>query len=290
MRTFATVAVVVLGMVASSHADVSKADEAAHFFLASQLLHASGGPVRFGFSPGGLTGRSDLDGGSGAEYLTRASRPVLAIGAAEPTVAWFATDLELYPDCFTEADCKGKNKPDSTLHATIVIERSKDEGTWSARTWHVASLFTAKAQAEAIAGDRATPAAVPGKIDKGAEAVVRQFEATLGDPKALAASVATRKDVVLYGSERAERWVGGAAVKAQLAKWNLAFKVRDGIQAGISGGKTVVWVAANVDATSRKRPKAKPVPYRAMFLYERTKAGAWQLVQAHFSFVENLVY
>jgi len=93
-----------------------------------------------------------------------------------------------------------------------------------------------------------------------------------------------RKDVVLYGSELSERTVGGDNVKAKLAAWKLAFKVRDGIQAGLTASKTVAWVAANVDATSLKNPKDKPTPYRALFLYEKT-AGTWQIVHAHFSFV-----
>ena len=48
----------------------------------------------------------------------------------------------------------------------------------------------------------------------GAEAVAKQFESTIGDPKALLAAISARKAVVLYGSERPERAVGGAAVKA----------------------------------------------------------------------------
>ena len=113
---------------------------------------------------------------------------------------------------------------------------------------------------------------------------MKKFEATLGDPKALAASVSARKDVVLYGSEFAERYVGAAA-KAQLAKWNLAFKVQGGIQAGVGAAKTIAWVAANVDASSIKNPKAATTPYQLFAIYEQTGAD-WQLVAAHFAFVK----
>jgi hypothetical protein len=51
--------------------------------------------------------------------------------------------------------------------------------------------------------------------------------------------------------------------------------VRDGVQAGMVAGNHVVYVAANVDAVPQKQPKAKPEPYRLLFVYARTtKAGS----------------
>lgn len=117
--------------------------------------------------------------------------------------------------------------------------------------------------------------------------VVALFERSLAAPADLAASVSTRKDVVLYGSEMKERYVGGAKVRAQLKKWNLAFEVRDGIQAGVTSNKKVTWVAANVDGRPAKKPTARAIPYRVLFIYEQTGTNAWQLVQAHFSFVAS---
>lgn len=66
-----------------------------------------------------------------------------------------------------------------------------------------------------------------------------------------------------------------------LTKWNLAFKVHGGAVAG-SAGTSVAWVAANVEATSVKNPKAKPTFYRVLFVYEHA-GDAWRLVQASFS-------
>lgn len=126
------------------------------------------------------------------------------------------------------------------------------------------------------------PDVLPKEI-AGAEDVVKVFEASLGDPKAFAATVSDRADVVLYGSELAERTVGGAKVKAKLSAWKLAFKVRDGIQAGVTKSRRVAWVAANVDATSTKKPKNPSEPYRVLALYEKT-GSEWKLVQAQFSF------
>ena len=131
------------------------------------------------------------------------------------------------------------------------------------------------------------PDAIPRAIT-GAEGVVALFETTILESRTLAGTVSDRKDVVLYGSESAERYVTGAKAKAQLTKWQLGFAVRDGVQAGLSANKQVAWVAANVDARSLKRPKDKPLPYRVLFVYE--KAGdAWKLVLLHFS-VDTFTY
>ena len=107
---------------------------------------------------------------------------------------------------------------------------------------------------------------------------------SIGDPKRLLASISERKDVVLYGSERPERTVGGAAVRTKLASWKLTFKVRDGVAAGLSASRTVAYVAANVDAESQARPKNKLMPYRLLLIYEKT-GSSWQIVAAHFSVV-----
>ena len=62
-----------------------------------------------------------------------------------------------------------------------------------------------------------------------------------------------------------------------------AFRIRDGLQAGVSSNGQVAWVAANVDATSLKKKGSKPTPYRALFVY-LLEGERWQLVVAHFSF------
>jgi len=55
-------------------------------------------------------------------------------------------------------------------------------------------------------------------------------------------------------------------VKAKLAAWRLGFRVRDGIQAGVTANNAIAWVAANVDAIPQNEPTDKPVPYRVLFL------------------------
>ena len=125
---------------------------------------------------------------------------------------------------------------------------------------------------------------VPDKLGRdvtGADAVALLFETTMGNPKLLANTVSTRKETVLLGSELSERYTG-AQVKAQLTSWNLVFKVRDGVRAGVSKSGKLAWVAANVDAGQPKRPKAKPIPYRVFAIYELT-GTEWKLVQLQFS-------
>ncbi len=205
-------------------------------------------------------------------------KSVVAVSADGKT-AWIAANakgvLQSY-DC-APGPC-GKNT-DPPLHLTAVVEKTGTQWSWVA--WHVANPTTAKEQAYLIK-QGTLPDVLP-KAIAGAEDVVKVFEASLGDPKAFAATVSDRADVVLYGSELAERTVGGAKVKSKLAAWKLAFKVRDGLQAGLSTSKTVAWVAANVDATSIKKPTNPAEPYRVLAVYE--KAGSvWKLVQAHFSF------
>lgn len=87
---------------------------------------------------------------------------------------------------------------------------------------------------------------------------------------------------MLYGSAREERFVGGAKVRAKLLAWNLGLTVRDGVQAGLSHGKSLAWVAANVDARPAKTPKAAPTPYRLLVIYEKT-GDSWRAVSVSFS-------
>jgi len=129
----------------------------------------------------------------------------------------------------------------------------------------------------------AAPPKLERKIGLGAETVAKQFESTIGDPTAFAATVSDRKDVVLFGSSRTDRQVGGKEVAATLAKWNLKLEVRDRVQAGLAS-PTVAWVAANVDAVvATAKAGTKATPYQMFVLYEKT-GDAWKVVQTTFAF------
>jgi hypothetical protein len=114
-------------------------------------------------------------------------------------------------------------------------------------------------------------------IEYGAKDVANLFDATIGDPKAFAATVSSRKDAMMFGTEANERYVGGETVRATLVKWNLSLKRNGGIRAGTTKSKTVAWVLADVGVEKKER-----VPYRVSAVYEKT-GGKWKIVQLHFS-------
>lgn len=219
------------------------------------------------------TGDAAREGADGESLRSKA--PTLAT-SKDGTVAWLAVDIGEYGIC-GEGDC-ARRPAWGWYHATGLFEKAG--ATWQPVAWHIANAVTAKEQAAAMKKG-VTLAPIPRAI-AGAEAAVALFESTIGNAAALAKTVSSRKDVVLYGSELKERYVGGAAVAKTLAGWKLSFKVLDGVQAGITANKTVAWVAANVAASSPKRPTDKPTPYRVLAIYENV--GGWKLVQLHFSF------
>jgi hypothetical protein len=238
------------------------------------------GKPRFVFRKDGFavspTDLRDMASSSGAPASSTRDTVSLAI---DEKSAWVALDLEYREQCGM-AECM-HDPPVGHGHITALFDSN---GGWHPVAWHHADSITGKEQAAALAKG-AAPEGIPRKIDAGAEEVAKKFAATIGDPKALAKTVSQRNDVVLYGSELAERYVGGDNVRAQLAKWKLAFKVRDGVQAGITSSKTTAWVAANLDAT--KPGDKKSTPYRALFVYEKHEDTGWDIVQLHFSFYKS---
>lgn len=202
--------------------------------------------------------------------------------AADKKSAWITAKLEeMIIGCGAAPCPEPTQMPEpERRHATALAEKVGDD--WQITASHVALMVDSKQQQQAL-----KKGVMPDELEPsvaGAEDVVKLFESTLGDPNRFAASVSARNDVVLLGSEPDERTVGGAAVRAQLLAWRLAFKVRDGVVAGKTASKTVAYVAANVDARPRARPKARPMPYRLLAIYEKT-GTAWQIVMAHFSVV-----
>lgn len=197
--------------------------------------------------------------------------------SSDGKAAWVAADVKGVPQPDECAPEPCRPNTDAPHHATGLLEKGAKGWTWVA--WHIARPVEAKE--EAALRDKVKVE----KLDKtiaGAEDAVAVFEASLADPKAFAASVSDRKDVVLYGSSSAERTVGGAKVRTKLASWNLKFTVIDGIQAGVTANKTVAFVAANVDAMSLRAPSRPASPYRVLAIYEKT-GPTWKLVQANFS-------
>jgi len=201
---------------------------------------------------------------------------LVAAASADGKAAWFAADVKGVPDA---SDCAPGPCPpnrDPPLHVTGLVEKSGKEWKWVA--WHTAPPLTSKDQT-ALAKQNTLPDVIPKDLRK-ADDVVKVVESALADPVAFAALVSDRKDVVMYGSASAERYVSGAKVKKQLAAWSLKLAIRDGVQAGMVG-TNVAWFAANLDATSAKKAD-KAAPYRLLAVLEKS-GTAWKIVQLHFS-------
>jgi len=225
-------------------------------------------PPRFAFTDEAFA----IDSSGAAHLGTYGSPSASIIGKAADGSRWIAADIDYVVPCGM-AGCEKMQAPQ--VHASGLFDPSG-----RAVAWHVGLVF---AGSDGVHPYRAPKPSAPQKlatrIDAGGEDAAKLFAASIGDPKKLAATISDRKDAVLFGSERPERFVGGAAIRGKLVAWNLGFTVRDGIQAGAVPSKTVAWVAANVDAA---KPGAKPTPYRVLAIYEKTGA-AWKLVVLHFS-------
>jgi hypothetical protein len=190
---------------------------------------------------------------------------------ADKGAIWIAADIAVMQPCGGLDGCVGAAAGE-TDYVTMLVDAGKPLQPVAL------SVATPFPDSDAF---KKKLAPITRAIDPDAAVPAKQAEATLGDPAAFAATVSDRKEVVLYGSNK-EKSVGGAAVKAKLLAWNLAFKVRDGVRAGVSANKDVAWVMVNVDTVPAKKPTAKPIPYRAMLFYELTGTD-WKLVSAQFS-------
>lgn len=233
--------------------------------------------ARFAFDTGELRDDPVSAGALASTFEGGAQSDNLVVAfSANGEAAWVAVDLATFEVCGDET-CPKVPKPNARYHATALVTGG---APWQPVMWHVGEALDSKAYAAAKLGT--TLDEVPARIGR-ADAAVALFRATIGDPAALAKTVSTRADVVLYGTDRKERYVGGKKVAATLKKWSLAFTVVDGLVADTTASGTIAWVAANVDAVSTKKPRAKPDPYRMTAIYEKTDAG-WKLVNLQFSY------
>jgi hypothetical protein len=216
-----------------------------------------------------------------------AKQPIAAV-STDGDAGWGAADIKPIP-------CQRGALPDDTSGDTSYYEGQRC-------MWEEKGAFARAALVAIRDGDAWQPVALhlygsaPGyvgpadyekldaRIAQGAQEAETLFEKSIADPKAFAKTLSSRKDTLMFGSAGGERFVGSAKIAATLAKWNLSFKPRDGVVADVAG-KSVVWIAANLQATSLKKPTAKPTFYRGLFVYEHT-GNAWQLVQLSFSDLE----
>lgn len=211
----------------------------------------------------------------GFPALSLVDKSKTVVGFADPDTAFISTYIGEFSQC-PAAGC-AKATPETWLRATAVFEKAN--GIWQPLAWAITPPIPGSDQVQAMADG-----IVPDKITRnvaGAEAAAMLFETTIGDPKLFAATVSSRTETSMFGSEMGERYTGNQVGK-QIQSWNLLFKVRDGVRAGVSKSGKVAWVAANVDAFQNKRPKAKAIPYRMFVIYELVGKD-WKLVHLQFS-------
>jgi len=211
----------------------------------------------------------------GFPQITQLDKAKTIVGIVDPETAFVTANLGEFSNCPNNG-C-AKSSPESWLRATAVFE--KVTGIWQPLAWSITSPIPGDSQVAAMA-----EGIVPDKIARnvaGADAVALLFETTIAEPKTFAATVSKRAETVMLGSELPERYLGPQVAK-QITAWNLVFKVRDGVRAGVSKSGKLAWVAANVDAGQIKRPKAKPIPYRVFAIYE-LDGKDWKLVQLQFA-------
>ena len=280
-RTAAFLAIVLTSAVAS--ADTAKTVTAALENIVSGVADVpeSWGPPRYASNSNVETAAKTVSEARDGSVDAGDARKVVVGISTDKTAAWINSDIAQFTVC-GEGDCDHR-KPEGWWHATALFEIKSEKlnGTQPV-AWQIIEPVSGKDQAAALKKGLEQPKLDEG-IDKGAEEPAKLFKDTLGDPKKLAATVSDRKDAVMYGSELAERYVGGAKIKSQLAKWNLGFTIKGGVQAGITKSGTVAFVGAYVASKSMKNPTAAQSPYRVFAIYEKT-ITSWKLVSLHFAF------
>ncbi len=272
MRVGAVLGIGIFAFAAVAVADDLSADvidlarRFSHVTAAGGQLRGDSDPPRFAISVSSTvvspTFRTEADAKVSFGELSKPLEPITVGTSADGKTAWIGEDIEYAPDRTTTTLAR--------VHATGLFDNAE-----LAVAWHLGEIAPPQ-------GKKASPIELrklAKQIDEGAEAPAALFAKTIGDPVALANTVSSRADTVMYGPEAADRFAGGAAIKSQLVKWQLKLTIRDGVQAGVAESKTTAFVAAHVDA---RKPDGSVTPYRLMIIYDKVGAE-WQLVTLHLS-------
>jgi ketosteroid isomerase-like protein len=277
VKALALVALLAVPAVAGDSAPPSPAADltARLEAIASKTQHASADVPKFAFTGNlSLEHPASLDEATmGFPDIAKADATKTLAVAIDPDTAVISTHLGEYSTCGKDG-CK---TPDSWLRATAVFE--KGASGWQPLAWSITPSIPSSSQEDALE-DKISPDKLARDLG-GADDAVKIFEATIGDPKAFSGTISSRPEVIVFGSEMPERFVAGKA-KSQLAAWNFAFSVRDGVRAGLSKSGNVAWIAANVDAKPAKQKNGRALPFRVFAVYEKI-ATTWKLVQLQFS-------
>lgn len=190
----------------------------------------------------------------------------------ESEVATFSRDGNAVWIAF---DVAGKGK---TWRATELAFKDLTKGEWqiAAGLWSTSRL-NGEVNKAAAAGKLALPPPIADKADGDAE-LRAAFDKLLSD--GLDATAAARKELIAIGSGPNERTKTGAALaKPWKVAWAKKLSVRGGAIAKVLPSGTTGWVMADVLLDKG----AYKVPFRVFVVFDKTSAGAWSLVQAHFA-------
>src|SRR5262249_40255207 len=120
-------------------------------------------------------------------------------------------------------------------------------------------------------------------IAPGAQPIVAAIDQFVSNPKLLAAQLANRDDVFIYGNEARDK-MQGAEARDALAQ---AMKPRiqpaaQGIRAALTPDGQVGFAAYNLVVGAEMNDTTIVLPYRVMEVFV-SDGGAWKLVQLHFA-------
>jgi uncharacterized protein (TIGR02246 family) len=182
-------------------------------------------------------------------------------------VAWVTADVTM-----SAVPSDSETRFQMRVRATELLTR--DRGGWKVRAAFVSqgkkddpTHWNAVLPAERVPGDEA--------------AATAPLVAWLGKPADLAAHLHAGDDVIVLGSDAAERGAGAAAARL-LGGWKKLAFTPQWVRAG-GDGKTFAWVAARVVRKVTIKGLAHPIdePYWVLALAIQGAAG-WELVGVHY--------
>ena len=150
-----------------------------------------------------------------------------------------------------------------------------------ARLFYIAVLAVLFAPGQALTADEADTAAVRSVLDKN----IRSWETN--DVPLFTSIFAHDDDMVNYGTDAAERWVGWNALKASVEKQTAAFadtkmtvQHRD-IKLAADGN--VAWAAEVLDWSTRTGSEIVNLTGMRVTTVLEKRQGAWLIVHTHYS-------
>ncbi|MBM4370741.1 MAG: nuclear transport factor 2 family protein [Deltaproteobacteria bacterium] len=268
--------------VAASYAAVERGDidawgadlAADAFFIGSAAFEAISGKDAILANLRTIFGPAIQGGGT---FTVKSTNLLIGV-APDARSAWVSDELDFVLTL-------GENRiPMPFRVTTLYVEK---DGAWmvQALAWSL-PVPNEDAMTKAAGGQWQERAAIADLVDPGAEPVAAAFTGVANDVGAFLATVTDREDAFCFGTAAEEKIPTGAAIKQAFGQMiqqaGVTTARNGGVRAGISASGTVGWVASNLDFSVAAEGGQITVPYRFLGVY-LNEAGAWRLVQVHFS-------